>query len=135
MAKGKTAGKRGNGLTHKTIARQEYYEKRGYIVADVERRIPHTFITQDMYGVFDLVATGHNRIVGVQVTDNTNFSKRRVKVLESRLAYTWVENGGEIEIIGVKKTSLGNIFRVEQLKSEDFQCSFFNTKGQHELRM
>lgn len=72
-------------------------ETRGYIVAKIEQRIPHCFITRDAFGVFDLLAASRGGgIVGVQVTSGANGAARRDKILAEPQARTWIESGGRI---------------------------------------
>jgi len=42
--------------------------RRGWPAQTVEQRIPHTFITRDLFGVIDIVALAGPRIIGIQVT-------------------------------------------------------------------
>jgi hypothetical protein len=49
----------------------------GYFVGTVEQRIPHTFITRDLFGWIDLLAVHpEHGILGVQVTSGPNLAAR-----------------------------------------------------------
>jgi hypothetical protein len=54
-------------------------EKRGYHAQVVEYRIPHSFITKDLYGFGDLLAFGTGEFVIVQTTSRANMAARRKK--------------------------------------------------------
>jgi hypothetical protein len=66
----------------------------------VEQRIPHTFITRDLFNMFDLVIMSPTRgLAGVQVTGGTstsNFLARVRKIKENPLHAIWLASGGRI---------------------------------------
>ena len=74
-------------------------EADGWTVGVVEQRIPHCFITRDLYGFIDLIACSPSRgILAVQVTGGGNLSSRAIKTrLEPRSAI-WLASGGRIQI-------------------------------------
>jgi len=52
----------------------------GWHVATVEQRIPHTFITRDMFGWIDLLAVHpEHGILGIQVTSDSHLANRVAK--------------------------------------------------------
>ena len=57
----------------------EYLRKQGYLVDVVERRLAR-YVTKDCFGCFDLLATKPGEVLGIQVTDRTNFSHRVTKI-------------------------------------------------------
>lgn len=87
--------------------------KRGWTAQVVERRMPRTFTTVDLFGVIDLVALvpprdiSPNRgdtlastgaILGIQATTGPHHADRRTKILAESRAKEWVEAGGRLEI-------------------------------------
>lgn len=80
------------------------WESRGYIVADVESRIPTTFITKDAWGVLDTIAVGNGETVGVQVTTYSNVSARVKKITDSPALPFLREANWRIIVEGWEKT-------------------------------
>lgn len=80
-------------------ASRKMLESEGWTVGVVEQRIPHCFITRDLFGFIDLVAVSPSKgIMGVQVTGGGNLSTRAIKTrLEPRHAI-WLAAGGRILI-------------------------------------
>ncbi len=89
--------------------------KRGWTAQVVEKRLPRTFTTVDLFGVIDvvgivppmprgpvgaLVMPGVTRgaILGIQATSGTNHASRRAKILAEPRAKEWVEAGGRLEL-------------------------------------
>ena len=61
----------------------QYLRDAGYpLVQVVEHRIPHSFITRDLFGVADVLAVGKD-IVAVQCTTGSNVSARVKKITDS----------------------------------------------------
>ena len=82
----------------------------GYEVGVVERRlpIPGLWVTQDLFGIIDLVAMKPGEpLLAVQVTSRSNINARITKALAGGKAKTWVSTGNKFEIVGFggKKTS------------------------------
>ena len=74
-------------------------EAEGWTVGVVEQRIPHCFITRDLFGFADLIAISPSRgIMAVQVTGGGNGPARVKKTrLEPRSAI-WLASGGRIQV-------------------------------------
>lgn len=92
-------------------------EKRGLTVAIVEYRIPHSFITKDLYGFGDILAFGEGQFVIVQTTSRANMAARRKKIAGIEAAAKWVQNGGKILLHGWDKPE-----RFWRLKEEQITC-------------
>ncbi len=59
-----------------------------------ERKIPHTLIKKDLYGIIDLVVLVKNKadwlLWGVQVCSGNDYAAHMKKMLASQKAYKWV---------------------------------------------
>ena len=77
-------------------------EAAGWTVGIVEIRIPHCFITRDLYGFADLIACSPSRgVMLIQVTGGTgkgNFNARVAKTLAEPRHAIWLASGGRIQI-------------------------------------
>lgn len=86
-----------------TLASRKMLEADGWTVGSVESRIPHTFITRDLFGFGDLIAVSPTRgIMLVQVTGSTdgsnNFYSRVRKIQSEARAGIWLASGGRIQV-------------------------------------
>lgn len=72
--------------------------KRGWEAQVVERRVPKSFITLDLFGVIDIVALTPEGILGIQATSGTNHSSRIEKILGEPRAKKWLAAGGKLEV-------------------------------------
>lgn len=74
--------------------------RRGWDAEKVEQRLPHCFITRDLFNVIDIVALGEGTIIGVQVTggDGGNHAARRAKAIAEPRLRRWLEYGGRFEV-------------------------------------
>jgi len=77
-------------------------ESEGWLVANVEKRLTRV-LSQDLYGFVDLLCIRPGETLAVQTTDDTNFSKRRRKILESENLARVRAAGWRIECHGWKK--------------------------------
>lgn len=87
---------------------------RGYeLVEVVEHRIPHTFITRDLWGIADLVCVGgpNDEIVAVQVTSDSNVASRRTKIVDSDAIQVLRRVGIRFLLHGWKKRKGGPVLR------------------------
>ncbi len=77
-------------------------KERGYIVADVEKVVPYTFIKQDLFGMFDLLAihveTGN--VLAAQPTSLANVSHRVNKITNHEHLAAVRKAGWSIEVHG-----------------------------------
>lgn len=77
-------------------------EADGWTVGVVEQRIPHCFITRDLFGFADLVAMSPTRgIMAVQVTGGTstsNYHARIRKLREEPRHALWLASRGRIQV-------------------------------------
>lgn len=64
----------------------------------VERRIPYSNKTKDLFGFIDLIVLIDGQIVGVQVTDSTHHATRRKKILASKNLAPWLACGAAVEV-------------------------------------
>lgn len=103
--------------------------RRGWRAAIVEKWIPHTPITQDLFGFADIIALdGENGSLLIQVTSLSNVPSRVRKVVESQAAKEWLEAGNRIEVWGwgkrknVKKAGV-RLWRIREVSIvlEDIQ--------------
>ena len=65
------------------LASTKMLEAEGWTVGTVEQRIPHTFITRDLFGFLDLMAMAPSRVAKIR--------------LEAR-AGIWLASGGRIQV-------------------------------------
>jgi hypothetical protein len=99
-------------------------EALGYIVADVETHLRHSFVTRDLFNFADLIAVGHGSTIAIQATDTTSVSKRVDKCLAEPCVAVCLANGWIIEVWGVRDESArdGSIVLARSLElSEDGQ--------------
>lgn len=77
----------------------------GALAEVVERRIPHTNITRDLFGFIDIVAieVGAKGLLGVQTTSMAHRSSRVKKVLAEPRARLWLEAGNRIRVMAWEK--------------------------------
>ena len=81
------------------LASRKKLEAEGWTVGVVEQRIPHCFITRDLYGFADLVACSPSRgIMAVQVTGGGNGPSRIAKIHNEPRAAIWIGSGGRIQV-------------------------------------
>ena len=70
----------------------------------VERWIPHTFITKDLFGFADILAMHHRAgFLAVQTTSFANMNARMKKIKEESRATLFLMAGGRIVVHGWKK--------------------------------
>ena len=88
--------------TARTLA---WLRKAGFTVASVEKWIPQIRRRQDLFNFLDLVAMKEDAtgLLGLQVTDGSNHSHRRTKILAEPNAKLWVQTGNRIWIVSWKK--------------------------------
>lgn len=114
-------------LTPKSV---RHLEARGYIVAKVEQRIPHCFVTRDAFNIFDLLAASRGGgIVGVQVTSGSNGAARRDKILAEPQARVWIESGGRIflHLWAKRNDRTAGARKLYSLKEEEIVLADFPT--------
>jgi hypothetical protein len=79
----------------------------GWSVAVVEQRLPHTFITRDLFNVIDLVALdGLPGMIGIQATSDDgggHSGARMEKISASAEAVRWLRAGLRIEVWAWKR--------------------------------
>jgi len=107
--------------TRKSVAA---LESDGWTVGVVESRIPHTFITRDLFNFADLIAVSPTRgIMLVQVTGGTgksNFNARVTKIKREARAGIWLAAGGRIQVHSweTQKNSKERTCRVLEMTKE-----------------
>ena len=105
-------------------------KKLGFHAAVVEKRIPHTFISKDMFGFADIVYLTSASIVALQVTTNTggHHAKHKDKIIAEPRALAWLQAGGIVELWSYAKQGARGeakvwVCRKESIVAEDFACS------------
>lgn len=92
--------------------------KRGAVLVDVvERRIPHTFITKDLFGIIDVLAVmPSGKTVAVQATGGSggNFAARVRKVVESDAIHLLRLAGWTVLVHGWRKNVKGRYVLSEE---------------------
>src|SRR5687768_3102378 len=81
-------------------------KKRGFIAQVVERRLPHAFITQDLFGCIDILAIDDNQgVLGIQVTSSSNMAARVTKIREKcwDKIGPFLERGNRLVVWGFSK--------------------------------
>lgn len=77
-------------------------DREGWTCFVVEQRIPHTFITRDVFGFADILACSPSRgIMLVQVTGHastSNFHSRVAKTKAEPRHAIWLASGGRIQV-------------------------------------
>ncbi len=92
-----------------------YLREQGYIAEVVEKRVPNTNITKDLFGFIDILAIKHGEVLGVQTTTNTNAAARIRKIAEHPNT-SWVREAGiRIHVHGWRKLKSGWAVRVEDV--------------------
>jgi len=97
----------------------DWLRAKGWEVGLVEQRIPHTFITRDLFGFVDMIAVGHGQIIGLQVTSNNggHVANRITKAKEQDAFETFVK-AAPLYFVGVNirddKTVRYRIVRVTE---------------------
>ena len=100
-----------------TAIATEHYTAIGFEWGKCDQRIPHTFISLDLFNAFDAIAIKPDvGIIGVQVTSRSNHAARRTKLKANPIMRTWIESGGRIEVCSTK--GVGDIWR-EELTLDD----------------
>ena len=83
-------------------ASMKMLEREGWTCFVVEQRIPHTFITRDVFGFADILAMSPSRgIMLVQVTghaSSSNFHARVAKTKAEPRHAIWIASGGRIQV-------------------------------------
>lgn len=80
-------------------ASKKLLEADGWTVGICEQRIPHCFITRDLFGFSDLIAVCPRRgIMAVQATGGGNGPARVAKVRLEARAGIWLAAGGRIQV-------------------------------------
>ena len=92
-----------------------YLREQGYMAEVVEKRVPNTNITKDLFGFIDILAIKHGEILGVQTTTNENAAARIRKIAEHPNT-SWVREAGiRIHVHGWRKLKSGWAVRVEDV--------------------
>ncbi len=92
-----------------------------YQAAVVEKWNPHAKIRQDLFGVFDILAVGNGKIIGVQVSSGSNHAARSRKVREWAGLKDWIAAGGHAEVWTWSKKGPRGEKKVWTLRQEEIQ--------------
>ncbi len=108
-------------MSSPTQRTRDRLKRLGYTVATVEAFIRPPAgkpFKRDLFGLFDLLAVREDEIIGVQVTDTTNVSKRIAKA-QTKVDFLrkWITAGAAFEVWGwkTKKTKTDWTHRVVRL--------------------
>jgi hypothetical protein len=77
-------------------------EAAGWLVADVETHLRHSFTTVDLFGFADLLCVRDGETLAVQVTSPSNVAARVEKLLAEPNVARCLMAGWLIEVIGVR---------------------------------
>lgn len=108
-------------MAKRTTHKHRAFEKLtalGWTVGDVERRIPHSNITKDLFGVADLMAVRGKKTLALQVTSNNggHVSKHVNKLLDEPRLWDCLTAGWIVEIWGIRnKPTRDGSFAVTRL--------------------
>jgi len=111
------------------LASTKLLEAEGWTVGTVEHRIPHTFITRDLFNFADLIAMSPTRgILLVQVTGGNNMAARVDKVRAEARHAIWLASGGRIQVhCWVKRAKQKNrecrILEITKVQAEIKECA------------
>ena len=87
----------------------------------VERRIPRTIITKDLYGIGDIIAIRSDKAPHlIQVTTGSNVAARITKIKASEHLPTLIECGWRVVVHGWRKSAKGRwMLRVVDIDTGD----------------
>ena len=98
--------------------------RQGFDTADVERRIPRSFVTVDLFNFADLVAIRADvpGVLAIQSTSTSNQAARVKKIIAEPRALTWLRAGNRIEVHGWLKSKRTRRWEctVTEIKASDF---------------
>ena len=82
----------------------KYFRDKDFIIAPVEKKVPHSFISQDAFGFGDLlVAKPGWGVALIQVTDMSHLAHREKKVREIPELWVWLRSNGRFILQGWAK--------------------------------
>lgn len=85
----------------------EHLRKTYPLVGIVERRLPHAFITHDLFGIADIMAVSETEIVAVQTTSGDHVADRVAKIAESDALPILLKVGIRVIVHGWRKNAAG----------------------------
>ena len=83
----------------------KYLRSQGWEADIVERFNPYAGKfgkRKDLFNIFDIIALGENKIIGVQ-SCGQSFREHDRKILNEELALEWLKSGGRLLLIGWRK--------------------------------
>jgi len=92
--------------------------EQGYIVDVVERRIPFSKKTHDLFNIIDIVAVGGGETVGIQTTSYSNVSTRVKKINESPYRPILQEAGWFLVVHGWHKKKNRWVCRIVEIAAD-----------------
>lgn len=81
--------------------------ERGYRAQVVERRVPYTNTTLDLFGIIDIVCVGKGETIGIQATSGSNVASRIAKIEDSDALADLREAGWKVVVHGWRKNAKG----------------------------
>lgn len=85
----------------------ELLRSRGYRAEVVEQRIPHCFITRDLFGFIDILAIKGPEVLAVQTTSGAHVANRMTKIAECDSIAEVRRLGWTIHVHGWRKNAEG----------------------------
>lgn len=95
---------------HNTRSRK-FYELKGMTLTITESYSHLTMRSSDMMGIFDGVAVGGGKTLGVQICSKSSVSARRKKMQDSKNLARWIDGGNTAVILAWEKKPNGKNHR------------------------
>lgn len=97
----------------------EYLRAQGFLVAVVEKYNHHAKVTQDLFGVIDILAIQKNETIAVQTTSGSNLASRRKKMLSHENLPLIQAAGWQVKLHGWRKNAKAKWVLREELLTLD----------------
>ena len=94
----------------------EFLRSQGFLVAVVEKYNHHAKVTQDLFGVIDILDIRKNETIAVQTTSGSNLASRRKKMLSHENLSRIQAAGWQVKLHGWRKNAKAKwVLREESL--------------------
>lgn len=97
----------------------EYLRAKGFLVAVVEKYNHHAKVTQDLFGVIDILAIRKNETLAIQTTSASNLASRRKKLLSHENLPLIQAAGWQVKLHGWRKNIKSKWVLREELLTAD----------------
>lgn len=106
-----------------TVLSLKHLRSQGYTCQVVEKRIPHCFITKDLFGFIDILAMkeGAMGLIGIQTTSTPNVNARIKKIQLEPLSKMFISTGNRVVIHGWAKRGPRGKRKVYELKEIEYR--------------